>query len=909
MPLGALARCMLPLLAAVPPDAKNPFEHAPFTFPVYRANLNLLPLATDQQTELFEDEPLDVDVDVEDLTTSPVAAGDGLCFPKNAGAGLPPVRAAAFANNLVVRANHFYRGWLWTEITRLRALKYTVPEAIKRVDLVGPRTVLKDGRTDEGWGAYRQLTLASLHRPGGIMDLAKETMVRHRATPAEQWRDTRDENRRKVDGRPSDEYAVPIPSGAPFASSLPVLDEVAERVFGPEVVSGRGSVDSIYRECCKVIVSRVWQQMSGRLSTSIKKSKAMCATMDLLLADARESGAMADLVAALRHLKIWRATAVKTLEVGDPPFLSREKELGELFHSLGHAGEPEEAGEPVLLSRARALTTGEAGKKKSRGAKAGGRKGKSGSVLPSEAEMATAREHWNEYCQGLEDDQNCPVPVGPAQARFDLLDGDDEDVGMEELRDMSTEQLWASLGLPGATQFPFAKQGGAGGAGPRPKWHQIAGSLAILKGAFTAGLGQPARPTMLCDDVGLGKTLQIIGAISLIAHMREQQEQRPDKSLLPPPFAVENGTPYFAGLERIPNRPSLIVVPRTLASQWIQQLKAFTELGSFHILHFSNDVKSQSARYFSDPNGEYRKAMGPDNRNASKVIILAEMPVSSGGRRYMAEADRLLGHPSQAISSELARCFMPIDKRSGKAVQRASAKGDPDALRARTGVRLDQSIFSVQFNFVAYDESHALRTVTLLSLAALKLSAKALVCVGATATPIFTGPKDIASQGRVLRHAPMIGTAGQELHDRIVDEQRDRAREWDANARTLTAQAAKREGIKLATAAGALNDEARLDGFLYRAQAKFESPDQVKILRTSYVMRTSIDMLREAMLPIVLRRTGTSKDPSGKTVLDLRPYQTVTAWAPLRDDEQAELDHINEVHSRDEEGEEPLNWS
>lgn len=187
---------MLPLLAAVPPDAKNPFEHAPFTFPVYRANLKLPPMATDEQLQLYEDESLDVDL--EDPTTSPVTAGDGFCFSKDTAVGLCPTHAAAFTDHSLVQANRFYRHWFWGEITRLRALKFTVPEAIQRVDLVGAKTALKDGRTDEGWGAYRQLTLASLHRPGGIMDLAEEVMARHRATPAEQWRAACDENRVSV---------------------------------------------------------------------------------------------------------------------------------------------------------------------------------------------------------------------------------------------------------------------------------------------------------------------------------------------------------------------------------------------------------------------------------------------------------------------------------------------------------------------------------------------------------------------------------------------------------------------------------------------------------------------------------------------------------------------------------------
>jgi SNF2 family DNA or RNA helicase len=171
------------------------------------------------------------------------------------------------------------------------------------------------------------------------------------------------------------------------------------------------------------------------------------------------------------------------------------------------------------------------------GARAGTRKTKSGSLLPNEAEVAAAQEHWNSYCQSLQDDKNCPVPVGTVRPRFDLLDGD-QDIGMDEFRHVPADQLWANLGLPGATRFPFSEPGDATKPGAAPKWHQIAGVHAILNGAFTSDLKQSARPTLLCDDVGLGKTLQIIGAISMIAHMREQQEQRPDKSLLLPPFAV-----------------------------------------------------------------------------------------------------------------------------------------------------------------------------------------------------------------------------------------------------------------------------------------------------------------------------------------------------------------------------------
>jgi hypothetical protein len=204
---------------------------------------------------------------------------------------------------------------------------------------------------------------------------------------------------------------------------------------------------------------------------------------------------------------------------------------------------------------------------------------------------------------------------------------------------------------------------------------------------------------------------------------------------------VENNTPYFAGLRQIPDRPSLIVVPRTLSSQWMEQLQAFTKRGSFHILRYSCDQGSL-ARYFTDPKGEYKKAVGPHNRNASKVIILAEMSVGLCCRcTLMAKTNRKLGHLPQAVAGEAARCFKMPNKLGGRAAQRRAARGEPSILHPREGVRLQGTIFEVLFNVIAFDESHGLRNISLMNLAAIWLSDKALVRLCATATPIFTGPK------------------------------------------------------------------------------------------------------------------------------------------------------------------------
>ncbi|KAG8711489.1 hypothetical protein FRC08_015832 [Ceratobasidium sp. 394] len=858
MPVGALARFLLPLLANVPPDAENPFQHAPFIFPTFRANMNLCPMATDEQLQLYEDESLDVDL--ENSSSLPVTAGDGLCFLGDFDKWLTTEQLSHFTETALLKANTFYREWIWGEIRRFRALGYGVPEALKRIDLVGPKTVLPEGRTDDGWNAYRQIILAAVDRNGGILDLAKQAMERHRATPAERWRDARDENRRKVDGRLPNEYDVPIPAAGVYTCSLTLLDEIAELTFGPEVVSARGTVDTVYRDCARILAHRAWEKLLRRHKTKVRKSRSQCAEMDKLLADARESGAVGDLMAALRLLQAWRPTAEATLESDDEPFLSRERELGKLFRDLGHEGELEEA-------------AGKA-KGKKRGVQAGVRKLKSGSLVPSEAEIAAALEHWNDYCQSLQDDRDCPVPLGSVRPRFDLLEPDgDQDIGMDELASLTPEELWTSLGLPGASQFPFAEPGGPTKQPARPRWHQVAGVLAILKRAFTGELGQSACPTMLCDDVGLGKTLQIIGTISTIAHMREQQERRADKVFVPPPFAVEAETPYFAGLERIPNRPSLIVVPNTLSSQWMEQLRAFTELGSFHILRFSNDQGSL-ARYFSDPKGEYMKAAGPNYENASKVIILAE---------------------TSAIATELGRCFVVPRKRATKEAQRLAARADPNALRCKSDISLKGTIWDMLFNVCAYDESQGLRNVSLPTLSSIKLSAKALVRIGATATPIFTGPKDVASQGRALQYQAVVGDAGEKLHDWLLQEQQARANEWEGNEARMLENLVASEAWELANMYGREQAEARMPALVDQLYQKYESPDQQKILKAGYVMQTSIARLRELMLPIVLRRSGTSKDYSGKNILDLRPYATLTGWSPVKECEQAELDRINEV--------------
>jgi hypothetical protein len=166
--------------------------------------------------------------------------------------------------------------------------------------------------------------------------------------------------------------------------------------------------------------------------------------------------------------------------------------------------------------------------------------------VANDEEMAAAFEYYIEqYCGQLTLERDVPLPPSAEATPVDLTE-DSGDIGVDRFRGWSTSQVWASLGLPAATQFPFGEPGtvqehSLDAAARRkiiPRWHQVTGVHAILDGAFTKQLGEGARPALLCDDVGLGKTLQIIGVVSVLAHMCEQQGLPPLERLAPPPFTI-----------------------------------------------------------------------------------------------------------------------------------------------------------------------------------------------------------------------------------------------------------------------------------------------------------------------------------------------------------------------------------
>lgn len=114
--------------------------------------------------------------------------------------------------------------------------------------------------------------------------------------------------------------------------------------------------------------------------------------------------------------------------------------------------------------------------------------------------------------------------------------------GTEGYQEMSMDNLWSKLGLgnkvipcfnpyidPTALFTPWTREGEAFFADPNsrkvalaPQWHQLVGIHKMIS------LGFEGKPVLLMDEVGLGKTLQMIGTIAILAWFTEYHDQHKD---------------------------------------------------------------------------------------------------------------------------------------------------------------------------------------------------------------------------------------------------------------------------------------------------------------------------------------------------------------------------------------------
>ncbi|KAJ7914639.1 P-loop containing nucleoside triphosphate hydrolase protein [Mycena leptocephala] len=216
---------------------------------------------------------------------------------------------------------------------------------------------------------------------------------------------------------------------------------------------------------------------------------------------------------------------------------------------------------------------------------------------------------------------------------------------LEEYSHLSVDQLWVLLGLPDkAIPFfntkldptglhnPWTEEGNAFFEDDRnskinltPRWHQLVGLYKMMNMAFIA------EPVVLMDEVGLGKTLQIIALVACLAYYRDYYHQ---KKYFPGAFKHrmwqgKNGN--------IPTLDSIVVVPVNLQTQMESEIRRYLYPGTFDIIPYIGAYKSRKT-FWEDV---VKKSVQPAGR---RLFMAASSALSSDGKQlYKLEARKPSG--------------------------------------------------------------------------------------------------------------------------------------------------------------------------------------------------------------------------------------------------------------------------
>ncbi|KAJ8457265.1 hypothetical protein ONZ45_g18379 [Pleurotus djamor] len=319
----------------------------------------------------------------------------------------------------------------------------------------------------------------------------------------------------------------------------------------------------------------------------------------------------------------------------------------------------------------------------------------------------------------------CPMPL--------TFDDDRHDLGVDRFSGTPFEELSRLLafrdGLPvlwtrharsdGITPWSSAltddeRQGfETGGPGFRtivPLWHQLVGVCSMMYKLFTKKKKEDMPGTILADDVGVGKTVQVMASIAFT-----QQVYLSEQKDTPRPPLIHN-RPYYLGKGPVNNAAHLIIVPLCLMGQWRKELQTFFAPGAIDIIDLPQAIIDVET-FFTDKSSDWGKS---GQEPIDRIVLCAHSTF-----------EHIVGKTFAPRSSNGA---LPVDH----------------PLKRTKESRQTTTLFDIPWTGVYVDEGHLFRgdTLNFQGIIHLRLAGNNITCV--TATPFYNKPHDVVNIARMI---------------------------------------------------------------------------------------------------------------------------------------------------------------
>ncbi|KAH9912109.1 P-loop containing nucleoside triphosphate hydrolase protein [Epithele typhae] len=365
-------------------------------------------------------------------------------------------------------------------------------------------------------------------------------------------------------------------------------------------------------------------------------------------------------------------------------------------------------------------------------------------------------------------------------------------------------------------------------------WHQYGGVISILDRLFRG------NPAMLCDDVGLGKTIQAVATMCYLDFAHQHHEKH---GKWPGQFGSD---PEKYKLEPIASRVHVVVVPNSLSAQWRSELERVLLPQSVIVLPYEGTSK-----------------------DTSRAPVFEVLRRARGGMVILVVSATALTHDL------VTACPSVRDWQSSNLVLKFR-----ETYTANTLFRAD---FTPASLFI--DEMHDYRKPGRAFHAVRGLSEKTKLIVGMSATPVVTEPADLCNQAILLRVPWMDHAVKDALHRAYTSAMRkgggargDRLKvASDALRNRISNVEAKRQaksgsGSGVATPSSSQRDPTPMDvdlpAKIRRARDKAHAAHKaLSAARSAYV-----NFGRQVLTGVVIHRTASTTDPEGNVIVSLAPY-------------------------------------